>query len=139
MRYILASVLSLACATGASAFTAVNGLTVTPSKVQGQYDVISRAGSGPREIWCAAAQYADYALGAAGNTRVYLTQGTAQAPEYGGRRATRFTISPSAELAASPGPNASGSYSVSLSKIGYNLRVAHAEGFCDTIIEELFD
>lgn len=139
MRIIWASFIAFTTATSAFAFTAVNGLSVVPTDAQGTYDVISNPGSGPRQIWCAAAQFADFALSAQGNTRVYLVAATAKSAAYGGRRATRFTIAPDAELANAPGPNAGGSYSVSLSKIGYNLRVAHAEGFCDTIIEELFD
>jgi len=134
----LAAGLALAAAPLA-AFTAVNGERVVPSPGQRGFEVVSRAGSGPRQIWCAASQYADQVLGARGTTRIYLAAATERAARHGGRRTTGFTITPDASLAGGPRPGDGGDYSVSLDRLGYNLSVSHAGMFCDSILQELLD
>lgn len=126
-------------ASPAAAFTAVNGVSAFPEGSNGQFEVVSEPGSGPRQIWCAAAQFARVELGAAVNTRLYLSRAMAPSPRYQGARSASFTIAPSDRLKAGPRPGDGGNYSVSLSKTGYNLRLAHAEAFCERIIDEIFD
>lgn len=139
MRALVTSLTLLLAASPASAFTAVNGLNVLALPQAGQFEVISTRGAGPREIWCAGAQFAHFRQGAAGNTRLYIVKGLSTSAAQPARQSVVFTTRPNAALAAGPVPGDGGNYSVSLRKIGFNLRVAHAEGFCDTIIDEIFD
>lgn len=127
-----------AFAAPAAAFTAINGLQVNPAAERGAFDVISRGGSGPSQIWCAAGQYARHALGVRPGARIYVSQPTARNAKLGGRKATRFTVLPNAALKAGPRPGDGGNYSASVSKAGFSLRTAHAETFCKPLWEEDF-
>ncbi|MDU8930002.1 hypothetical protein RXV86_21665 [Alisedimentitalea sp. MJ-SS2] len=118
----------------ANAYTAINGLTVNP--VANGYEVIARAGSGPRQFWCAAAQYAR-AKGAGPTQRVYISKGYGPSTTQQGRRAVTYTIAPSGALLPGTRPGDNGNYSVSIRTPGFNLSVGHAEGFCSDVWEEL--
>ncbi|WP_439109226.1 hypothetical protein [Lentibacter sp.] len=137
-RWIFGLCLAL-LASPAAAFTAVNGVSAFSEGGQGQFEVVSEPGSGPRQIWCAAAQFARFELGAAANTRIYLSRAMAASPRTPRARSASFTIAPNEALKSGPKPGDGGNYSVSLSKLGYNLRLAHAEGFCERIIDDIFD
>lgn len=139
MRHLFLACGFALAATPLAAFTAINGERVVPGTPESIFEVVSRPGAGPRQIWCAAAQYADQVLGARGGTRVYLAAATERAPRHGNRRTTGFTITPDASLAGGPRPGDGGNYSVSLDRLGYNLSVSHAGMFCENILEELLD
>ncbi|MCV2894395.1 hypothetical protein [Lentibacter sp. XHP0401] len=135
MRMFGLSLLAVLAAGSVGAFTAVNGVSAYPEVGDARFEVVSEVGSGPRQIWCAAAQYALVALSAPPNTRIYLARAMAPSPRYQGRKSASFTIRPDAALQAGPRPGDGGNYSVSLKNTGYSLRLAHAETFCHPIIE----
>ncbi len=138
MRAFVTSLALVLAASPAFAFTAVNGLSVVDMQ-NGEFEVISSRGAGPREIWCAGAQFAHFGQGAAGNTRLYIVKGISPSATQPARKSVVFTTRPDAALASGPKPGDGGNYSVSLKRTGFNLRVAHAEGFCESIIDELLD
>lgn len=117
----------------ASAFTATNGLQVQTTSEAGAFEVIARPGSGPRQMWCAAAQYADSAL--PGNGRVFLSAAISPKAALGGKRSALFTVRPSASLANGPAPGDGGSYTVSITRVGFNLNRGHAKGFCEPFLK----
>ena len=135
MQAKFASLTVALMASAASAFTAINGLTVRGMAQDGQFEVISSRGAGPRQIWCAGAQYAHFRQKARGNTRLYIVKGLSPSASVQGRSSVVFTTQPTPLLKAGPRPGDGGDYSVSLKKTGFNLRVAHAEGFCETIFD----
>ena len=139
MRVFGLSVIVSGCACAASAFTAVNGINAFTEGGDARFEVISERGAGPREIWCAAAQYARGVLGEAPNTRIYLAREIGPSPQYDTKNSASFTTRPDSTLAPGPRPGDGGNYSVSLKTTGYSLRLAHAEGFCPRIIEEWID
>ena len=120
----------------ANAYTAINGLKVSP--VQGGFEVVSNGADGPRQIWCAAGEYARKVGQAGGNDRLYLMQGYGPSVTRPGQRGVAFTLRPTATLANGPRPGTDGSYSVSIRKPGFNLRTAHAESFCADVFDEVW-
>ena len=134
--YVLAAVLLGLVAPTAQAFTAINGLDVNP--VRQGFEVVARDGAGPRQIWCAAAQYARYEQGDGPTVRIYISEGYGASLTDPGRRAVRFTTRPPAS-GDGVRPGEGGNYSVSIRKVGYNLTVAHGESFCADVFEDRFD
>lgn len=139
MRNFAATLALTLVASHASAFTAINNLKAFSETGEARFEVVSERGAGPREIWCAAAQYARVALGAAPNTRIYLARAVGPSPRFQGQSSASFTTRPDATLAAGPRPGDNANYSVSLKDTGYSLRLAHAEAFCPRIIDEWLD
>jgi hypothetical protein len=92
--------------------------------------VISRAQAGPSDFWCAAGDYAVRRLGAAPTDRVYILRGEGPSPVSFGRSAVTFTTDPPPELADGPRPGPETGYALSLETPGFNLRAAHARGYC---------
>ncbi|MBU2983604.1 hypothetical protein KO498_17485 [Lentibacter algarum] len=131
--FALTVALGVTLAPPVSAFTAVNRLHVQPTGQQGQFEVISSQGAGPRQIWCAGANFARSALGVAGNTRLYISKGLSPSAAFRGRKSVIFTVAPSAALRNGPRLGDGGNYSVSLTKAGFNLSANHAEGFCEDV------
>ncbi|MCW8843291.1 MAG: hypothetical protein OQK00_07745 [Rhodobacteraceae bacterium] len=123
-------------ASAAQAFTAINDLEVNP--LQQGFEVVVKDGAGPRQIWCAAAQYARRVQGNGPTTRIYITDGYGPSATSPGRRAVAFTTQ-SASVSNSVRPGEGGNYSVSIRKPGYTLTVAHAESFCSDVFEDRFD
>lgn len=136
MRALSAIVLLALSAPAAQAFTAINGLTVTP--VQGGFEVVSRGSDGPRQIWCAAGEFARQARGAGGNDRLFIQSGYGPSLSEPGKRGVVFTLRPSPALADGPRPGTDGNYSVSMRKPGFNLLTAHAEQFCADVFEDVW-
>ena len=137
MRSLLVTIsLGLAMAAPASAYRAINGLTVLPAGQSGQFEVISSLGAGPQQMWCAAAKYARHGLHVAPNSRIFIANVLSPSASVQGRKSVIFTVSPNAEQSNGPRPGEDGNYSVSLKKPGFNLSLAHAESFC---LEELID
>ena len=97
---------------------------------KGNFEVIDGPAGGNQRIWCEAAKFAAGPLRARGNTRMYLLHPNGPAKTQQGY-GTGFTISPTQDIldqASRPGDG--GDYSVSIKKVGYNLSVSHARGFC---------
>ena len=139
MRVFGLSVIVAGCACAASAFTAVNGIDAFTEGGDARFEVISERGAGPREIGCAAAQYARVVLGEAPDTRIYLARAIGPSPQHDTKNSASFTTRPHSTLASGKRPGDGGNYSVSLKTTGYSLRLAHAEAFCPRIIEEWID
>nr|WP_319947723.1 hypothetical protein [uncultured Shimia sp.] len=98
---------------------------------KGNFEVIEGAGSGNQRYWCEAAKYAVGPLRSRGNVRMYILNPEGPAKTQGNSYAVGFTLNPSqAVLDAANKPGDGGNYSVSVSKVGYNLSVSHAHGFC---------
>jgi hypothetical protein len=129
IRAILATASFAALGLPAHAFTAINGLDVNP--VQGGFEVVSYGGDGPRQIWCAAGEYARAVHRVGGSQRIYISDGYGPSKTVRGKRGVSFTLS--GKDGARPGTN--GNYSVSMRKPGFNLAVAHAESFCSDVYD----
>lgn len=135
MQYTAIGILSLALLPAAAhGYTAINRLTVNP--VPGGFEVTSQGGDGPRQIWCAAAEYARVVERNGNNDRLYILRGYGPSLTRPGYRAVIFTTRPSPDLANGPRPGTGGDYSVSMRKRGFNLGNAHAESFCADVFEE---
>ena len=130
MRFIATIAAALGLAAPAYAYTAINGLTVAPT-AQG-FEVIASGGAGPRQIWCAAGQYA-HAAGAGNNDRVAIARGYGPSQTRPGYRAVGFSLG----VGNGPRPGDGGNYSVSIRTVGFNLGVAHAESFCADVYDDL--
>ncbi|MCR8826042.1 hypothetical protein [Pseudosulfitobacter koreensis] len=93
------------------------------------YEVIEKGGAGPREIWCAAADYAIRDLGKQ-RGRIYVVAPRGPAQTRAGETGVAFST-------RDPGIAARTGYSVTTDIAGANLLVFHAEQFCkDQIIEK---
>lgn len=102
---------------------------------KGNFEVIEGPGSGNQRFWCEAAKFAAGPLRAAGNVRMYLLYPNGKARTQKNAYGTSFTIAPTQEIldvASRPGDG--GNYSVSIKRVGYNLSVSHARGFCGSNI-----
>ncbi len=98
---------------------------------KGNFEVIEGPRSGNQRIWCEAAKFAAGPLRAAGNTRMYILHPNGKAKTQANAFGTGFTINPTQDIldqASRPGDG--GNYSVSVKRVGYNLSVSHARGFC---------
>ncbi len=92
------------------------------------FEVIEKGGAGPREIWCAAADYAIRNLGKQ-RGRIYVVTPRGPAQTRAGAKGVAFST-------LDPGIVARTGYSVTTDIAGANLLVFHAEQFCsDHIIE----
>ena len=113
---------------GAQAYTAKNRLKVAP--VDGAvFEVVARVGSGAREFWCAAADYA-FAQGARSNARVYLVSGRQPSVTQPGKRAVRFTLDPQAAGITPLSPQ----LSLTVKVPGDNLSVASGREYCRIVV-----
>ena len=91
------------------------------------FEVIPRSsGSGPT-IWCAAADYARRALGAAWTTQVYVARGRGPSVTTNRRSAVHFTITPQAAGVTPSGP----SLSLNSFRVGDHMSVQAANLQCD--------
>lgn len=120
-------------ATSASAWFAFNRLEVQALN-DGSFEVISRPGTGPTDMWCAAGDYAQRVLGSAAAQRVYLVAGTGPAVTRPGYKAARFSLTPPAGVNTEVT-----SLSVSITRVGENLRSASARQYCyDSHRDEIY-
>ncbi len=116
----------------ANAYTAKNRLTVAPVE-NSAFEVVGRAGgTGPRDYWCAAGEYA-FSQGARGNSRVYLVSGPQPSVSNPGRTAVRYTLTPEAAGVSPISPE----LVLSVDVPGDNLSVASAREFCTRSISRL--
>ena len=97
----------------------------------GNFEVIDGPGAGNQRTWCEAAKFAAGPLRAPGNTRMYILYPNGKARTQEKAYGTGFTIKPTQDIldqASRPGDG--GNYSVSIKRVGFNLTVSHARGFC---------
>ncbi|UYV38651.1 hypothetical protein N4R57_06275 [Rhodobacteraceae bacterium D3-12] len=134
-RPILTAIFAATLAAPASAYTASNGLTVVPAP--GGFEVVSGVGSGPRQFWCAAGDYARRVERSGTNRRIFIAGPLGPSKTAPGRTSVIFTTAPSAALANGPRLGDNGNYSVLLKAAGFSLTTGHAEGFCADNWEDL--
>lgn len=124
-RIIIATAIIAALPVMSFAFTAKNRLTVAPVN-EAVFEVVGRPGSGAREYWCAAGEYAR-SLGVRTNTRVYIESGRQQSVSQRGKTAVRFTIAPDAAGVTPISPQ----LVLNVDTPGDNLSVASAVEYCN--------
>lgn len=95
-----------------------------------QFEVIESGGAGAQDIWCAAASYAEGALGRT-RGRLYIARARGPAETVPGRKGVVFSVEPT--------PGAFTSVSVSVRQAGMNLPIFHALQFCRNHILERED
>ncbi|MGC1495899.1 MAG: hypothetical protein WA790_08820 [Sulfitobacter sp.] len=122
---------SLPITANAQAFRAESHLIVVPLNGS-DFEVIEDNGEGPRGMWCAAADFAKSRMHSTGGKRLYIKSGRGPSISTAGRKGVVFTTDP-ARLGVEP----SRGYSISLTKVGYNLPVGHAYSFCSDYWEIL--
>lgn len=135
MRLIFASFLSVLSAAPvfAEPYRAVNRLFVVPLSAD-TFEVIEDRGAGARGIWCAAADYTQAIGRDVPRQRMFVLQPRGPSVSSPGRKGIVFTLRPDETIRDTPS-----SYSVSVTRKGENLAVSHADQFCQSLIEELFD
>jgi hypothetical protein len=107
------------------AFTSRSGAKVNAVN-SAVYEVVPRSsGNGPI-IWCAAADYAQRALRASWQARVYVARGRGVSETTGKRSAVQFTLDPAA---AGITPGAS-SLSINSFEVGDSMSVQQAYTYC---------
>lgn len=107
-------------------------LEVNPLPGKGNYEVIAEPGYANHHIWCWAGNYAQAYLKVPATTRIYLMTPVGPAKTKARRRGVGFTVNPSPEVKANDTrPGQGGNYSISISKVGYNLSIGHTRNFCD--------
>ena len=90
----------------------------------GAFEVIGRVGSGPRQYWCAAGDFARHVLGVGETDRIFIVQGRAPAATVANRTAVTFSMQPP------PGELPPPSYSLSMDRVGDSLTAAFARQYC---------
>lgn len=116
--------------------TLTRGNLVLPDpEVPGQFEVFARAGDGPAEYWCAAAEYAKREFRAAPNARIYVVIPRGRSQNNPGRNSTVFTLRPDAATQAAAAVPKGDDLSMSVDRIGNNYRMAHGLIACQPIYE----
>ena len=94
IRASLAALAVVLVATPAiSGFRAPGGVEVNPLGPR-SFETVGRTAASPREYWCAAADYAHRALGAAWTDRIYVVRGLGPSQTTGRRSAVQFSLDP---------------------------------------------
>jgi hypothetical protein len=133
MKTMLAPLVALALAAHAppvAAFTAVNQLEVNALPEAETFEVIQSRGAGPRQFWCAAADYAKRALRAGAGRRIVLDEPRHGSATRQGRTAVTFRLAPKGAR-----PESRGGVSITVRRVGEAYSVFFAYGFCDEFIE----
>ncbi|WP_146344052.1 hypothetical protein [Falsiphaeobacter marinintestinus] len=105
------------------AFIALNRMEVVPMQ-GGVFEVIGRVGSGAADYWCGAGDYATVQLRAKATQRVYMWSEVGPSQTRSGKTAIQFSLS------VPPSGAAESSYSLSMKRIGDNMRVSQAQNYC---------
>lgn len=107
------------------AFTAVNRMEIVPMS-GGVFEVIGRVGSGAADYWCGAGDFAISQLRAKPTQRAYMWSEIGPSQTRPGKKAIQFSLS------VPPSGPADSSYSLSMKRIGDNMRVSQAQHYCRT-------
>jgi hypothetical protein len=131
LKFAFCAALALALtAPRADAFTAVNSLEVNALAQPGTFEVIQSRGAGPRQFWCAAADYARSKLDAGAAQRIVLAEPRHGSETRQGRTAVSFQLAPKGAR-----PESAGGVSITVRRPGEAYSVFFAYGFCDEFIE----
>jgi hypothetical protein len=126
MRLTLIAAAALLAGTlpAAAAFRSVNGLTVAPAG--DGFEVMTMAGRGALDYWCAAGDFARRRLGASTGSALTLTRGQGPSTALSGRRSVAFA----------PGGTPGGLASPGLAP-GSSFTVGQTKGFCQTSLQRM--
>ncbi|UOA32348.1 hypothetical protein DSM110093_02140 [Sulfitobacter sp. DSM 110093] len=114
----------------AQAYRAENWLTVVPLTSR-DFEVIEDRGAGARQLWCAAADFAENVIGLPRDERLFIKTPRGPSVSGVGRIGVVFTTDPE-RVSGDTGK----SYSVTVRRAGENLPSHHARQFClDRLIE----
>lgn len=91
LSLLSAGLVAVVAASSAGAFTSREGTKVNPLP-GAQFEVVPRAGGQGRDYWCAAGDYAQRALKASWQDRVYVTRGLGGSETTNRRSAAQFTL-----------------------------------------------
>ena len=131
---VVVSTFALTAGQPAQAFRPSHDLPVLQVPGSRNFEVVQQHASGPREVWCAAAEHARDVLRLPTATRLYIAKGRGPSALAGGRTAIRFSPEP----VAPTGPQQDSKYSVSLNYVGFSLSIGHASSFCRDRVEDFF-
>ena len=109
----------------AKSFKAINRLTVNPINAT-DFEVIKKASSSPRAMWCAAADYSGRRLDRYNKTDLIIITPIGPSTTQPDRNGVTFTIDPNQSNVAP-----TKSYSVTVKTAGASMSVGHAKTFCD--------
>ena len=90
----------------------------------GVFEVVGRPGSGAADYWCAAGDYTYRNLRSASVQRVYIYRGVGPSVSRPGYKAIQFALTPPA------GANTEPSVTLSMHRVGDNMRAAAAQQYC---------
>lgn len=107
------------------AFTSRGGARVNPVDAV-VFEVVPRTGGSGKAIWCGAGDYAQRALKASWQARVYVARERGPSVTTGRRSAVQFTLDPQA-AGITPAP---ASLSLNAFKLGESMSVQQAFEFC---------
>ena len=110
----------------AEAFSARRHMRVYPVN-DAVFEVIAPTAAVAGDYWCGAADYAQRALGAVWNARIYIARGRGPSVTTGRRTAVQFTLQPAAAGVTPIGPV----FAIDRMTPGDNMTVAQALTFCD--------
>lgn len=130
MRKLVAALtLSALSLPGAAlAFRAFNGAEVAVI-AEGVFEVTDRGGSAAQAFWCGAGDFVT-ATGGASNQRIYIAKGLGPSTISPGRKAVQFSLTPPPGVDTTPG------FSLSVRRVGDNMRTASARQYCyDRLLE----
>lgn len=133
-RAFLTALVVAAAASQAAAFTAINRLDVNPLSQPGAFEVIQSRGAGPRQFWCAAADYARRELGAPASQRIVLAAPRGASATVPGRTAVTFQLAPRGAR-----PESRGGVSTTVRIPGEAYSTSFARGFCEADGLDRFD
>ncbi|MBK0326913.1 hypothetical protein I5535_06345 [Rhodobacteraceae bacterium F11138] len=109
----------------ANAFTARNGARVNPVNAA-VFEVVPRGGGGGGLYWCGAADYAQRALKAPWQARVYIARGLGPSETTNRRSAAQFTLDPQTAGVTPSAP----SLSINALKVGDSMTVQQGFAYC---------
>ena len=90
----------------------------------GVFEVIARVGNQPLDYWCAAGDYARRVLNARTPDKVYVWRPEGPSTVRATYRAVQFSMSVPPSGVAPP------SFSINVKKVGENMAVSFADGYC---------
>ncbi len=101
----------------------------TPSATS--YEVFEQRGAGPTHIWCAAADHANFALGAPSAQRIYVERPLGASDSAPQRRSVRFSLSPpqAGKGMVATGPNPVLAHA-SIRQVGASMNLTQALQYC---------
>lgn len=94
----------------------------------GQFEVIARPGDAAPNLWCAAGEYADRALGQPMAERIYVVKTLSPSVRRPGTKSVFFTVRPTADLPEPIRPP--NDFSTTVSRPGESMTIGAATNMC---------